>query len=208
MHVSCGRPARVGRAFTDRSYLRARARPYARDRAARDRQLAAEIGRRKRRGPALPGLTYSTPSRSSTDGRCECPETTTRDAGGAWLDVDLREIVDRVDHDLAERDELALPQLPAHAPRSLLPRTAVTGATARERLEDRRVADVAAVNDVVAAAQEVEHFRPQQAVGVRDQADAHSPLARRRARRDLHGGAAARQPLVLTTHRRARAASA
>jgi hypothetical protein len=52
-------------------------------------------------------------------------------AGGARLDVDLREIVDRVDEDLAEADQLALAQALCPRAASLLPRTAVSGATAR-----------------------------------------------------------------------------
>jgi len=38
----------------------------------------SEIGRRKRRRPALPGLTNQTPSRSRIFGACEWPDTTTR----------------------------------------------------------------------------------------------------------------------------------
>ena len=40
------------------------------------RSLATVIGRRKRRGPALPGLRYRTPSRVSTNAWCEWPNTT------------------------------------------------------------------------------------------------------------------------------------
>src|SRR3984893_14895421 len=36
-----------------------------------------ETGSLKRRRPALPGFTYRMPSLHSTDGRCECPDTTT-----------------------------------------------------------------------------------------------------------------------------------
>src|SRR5690349_12980722 len=42
------------------------------------RSSPSAIGSEKRRGPALPGLTYSTPSRSSIIGLCEWPATTTR----------------------------------------------------------------------------------------------------------------------------------
>src|SRR6266568_3615653 len=38
---------------------------------------ASAMGSLKRRGPALPGLTYSTPVFVTMFGRCECPETTT-----------------------------------------------------------------------------------------------------------------------------------
>src|SRR5205085_2850045 len=42
-----------------------------------------EIGRVKRLGPALPGLTNSTPPwRASMRGRCEWPDTTMRAADG------------------------------------------------------------------------------------------------------------------------------
>src|SRR3954454_24013678 len=42
------------------------------------RSSPSAMGSEKRRGPALPGLTYSTPSRSSIIGLCEWPATTTR----------------------------------------------------------------------------------------------------------------------------------
>ena len=92
---------------------------------------------------------------------------------GAWrIQFELRQVVDRVDPDFAELHELAVAQC-------IGPGTAVVVAAHRGDRRDARelrqyagIADVAAVHDRVAAAQERQCLRPQQAVRVRDQADA------------------------------------
>ena len=54
----------------DKSMIRARNIPSA------ICTCATAMGSENRRGPALPGLMKHTPSRSSIEGRCECPAIT------------------------------------------------------------------------------------------------------------------------------------
>src|SRR5438445_1953683 len=91
---------------------------------------ATAIGRLKRRGPALPGLSSKTPDRCSTRGRCEWPEmiTSTPRASGSpasilrsWMRYRRQPTTSVVT--ISGIDA-------AHASRSLLPRTATTGAIA------------------------------------------------------------------------------
>jgi hypothetical protein len=94
-------------------------------------------------------------------------------ARGDGLEVDLGKVVDHVDEDPAEAKELAFAQ--AGGPGAAI----VVAAHGRDRgdgakgLQHRGVADVAAVDDVVAAPEEGEDFRTQQAVGVGNEADPH-----------------------------------
>ena len=94
-------------------------------------------------------------------------------ARGTGFEIDLGEVVDRVDEDVAEAKELALAQ--ARGPGAPV----VVAAHGRDRgdgakgVEHGGIAEVAAVDDVVAALEEGEDFRAQQAVGVRDEADPH-----------------------------------
>src|SRR5579862_2739045 len=95
--------------------------------------------------------------------------------------LQLRKIVYHVELDFLETDALAFRQ-------QLRPRTLVVvaahcrkGCDRRELLEHALRADVAGVNDVVAAAQKSAGLRPQQAVGVRDESKpqhAGTPVAR------------------------------
>src|SRR5690348_7223504 len=91
--------------------------------------IATATGRRNRRGPALPGFTYSTPSRRSIHGRCEWPATTTStlSAAGSRSSCARSWITSSRTSATFTRAMLGSPA--AHASRSLLPRTATTGAT-------------------------------------------------------------------------------
>ncbi len=57
----------------------------------------------------------------------------------------------------------------------MLPRMAVTGASVAQRIQNRRVADVAGVQDVLDAAQSFDCLRAEQTVGIGNNAD-HKPI--------------------------------
>ena len=94
-------------------------------------------------------------------------------AGPGGFQVELCEVVDHVQADLAEAEELRLPQPHRPRPPIVVAAPRRDGRERGQRLEDAGIADVACVDDVVAAVEEGLDLRPQQAVGVGDQADAH-----------------------------------
>ena len=93
-------------------------------------------------------------------------------ARGAWIRVQPGEVVNDEDAHFARLKDFGFPQL-------LRPRALVVVAANRsqwrqaaECFEDERVADVASVNDEIAALEERPGLRPQETVRVGDQADA------------------------------------
>ena len=95
-------------------------------------------------------------------------------AGRRRVEIDLREVVDRVEQHVAEWQQRGGRQ--SLGPGAMIV-VAAYGGQRRDRrqcLEDRRIADVAGMHDVIGAAHKVERLRTEQAVRVRNQGDAHA----------------------------------
>jgi len=113
----------------------------------------AEIGRLKRRFPALPGFTYSTPSRSTLAGLCEWPDHDHSHAGDAGIEIKPLQVVDRNRLYCPQTQQRGLGQLRGPGAGVVI---ASHGSQRRERgqlLKNAALADIAAVDDVIAPLQ-------------------------------------------------------
>jgi hypothetical protein len=111
------------------------------------------------------------------------------DAGAAWLDVELIEVMDHVKEHRFELDQLRFTK-PICPSASVV--VAFDGHYRREGAQppkDVRVCDVASVNDLIAPTQESQCLRSQQAVSVRNEAYAKHDAAEWGLTFELRGGA-------------------
>ena len=117
--------------------------------------MATVVGSLKRRGPALPGLIKRIPRRFSISGLCEWPETTAvNPAASGWWVSDTSAV--RTLYDCQFRRRRMREDC---APRRLIVVIAAHGSDGRdasEHVQNRWIADVAAMNDEVRVAQRVE----------------------------------------------------
>ena len=99
------------------------------------------------------------------------------ESGGPRLEIELRNIVQQVNRDPSDLEHLGLRQ-PAR-PDCLVDVSADCshGCDGCKLVENFGIADVARVNDALRPAQCIERFRPQQAVGVGDNADEDGVLS-------------------------------
>ena len=109
----------------------------------------ALTGNLNRRGPALPGLKYSTPLRVSCFGTWLWPEITTLESRGFRLQIELRQVVQHINGKAADLDNFRLWQL---ARPCILVDVAANGGNWRDGCEcgkDIGRADISRVNDVL-----------------------------------------------------------
>jgi len=93
------------------------------------------------------------------------------EAGSLRLQIELRQIVQHVDRNSADLDHLGLRQLTGPRPRVDISADGGEGREVRQFRQNLRCANVSRVNNVCGAAQGLDPFRTQQAVGVGDDAD-------------------------------------
>src|SRR5262245_21624707 len=103
-----------------------------------------------------------------------------RDAGGLAFQVEMRDLVDDVDANLADVDVRSERQL--CGPRALVVVSAnrERGSDVTQVIEHLCATDVAGVDDEIGPAERLERLRPKKAVRIRD----HPDLDRRTAARD------------------------
>ncbi len=101
-------------------------------------------------------------------------------ACGVRLHVELREIVDCIDEDLADLNELGLAEARRPRPAVVVASHCGNRRDGRERLEHAGIAEVAAVNDAVAALEELDCLGTQETMCVRDKAYAKQSMTQYR----------------------------
>src|SRR5216684_4267660 len=120
--------------------------------------MATVVGSLKRRGPALPGLIKRIPCRFSISGLCEWPETTAvNPAASGSKGVDLMTV---------NFDDVVCGKTARPGAYIVIAAHGSDGRDASEHVQNRWIADVAAMNDEVGVAQRVKRLRPNQTMGI------------------------------------------
>jgi len=121
--------------------------------------------------PSAPGIEIKNAIARLVLGYVAVPINYCLESGGLRFEIELRKIVQHVNRDPSDLDYFRLRQLAR--PCCLVDVSANRGHGRDEckLVENFRIADIARVNDVLRSAQCFERFRPQQAVGVGDDAD-------------------------------------
>jgi hypothetical protein len=92
------------------------------------------------------------------------------DSGAIWVNIELRKIVNDIDENPAELDQFRFRQRVGPCAPVVVAAYYRDRRNAREFINDHRAAEIAGVDDEIAAAQEVNRLRPDKVVRIRNKA--------------------------------------